>query len=253
MHIEKANVLGVGISVIDQERAREFLFDTVRAGRRGYVAITNVHSVSEAQNQPDLRRILNEALLATPDGMPLVWTARLQGHTSIRRVYGPDLLLNLCGHSEATGFTHFFYGGKPGVTDELVRALRLRFPALKIAGTYTPPFRDLEAAERSELQAAIRAAQPDFLWVGIGMPKQERFIAEYLPLLPEAKVLIGVGAAFDFFAGRVRQAPRWMMRLGLEWLFRFSQEPRRLWHRYLVYNPLFILRVAMQLSGLRKY
>ena len=253
MEIQKVNVLGIGVSVLDQDRARDFLFETVRQGKRGYVTVANVHSVSEAQRDPKLKRILNEALLTTPDGMPLVWMGRLQGYRSIRRVYGPDLLLNLCGHSRSTEFSHFFFGGKTGVVEDLVQNLRAQFPGLKIAGTYSPPFRSLTAKEREELCDLVRHARPDFFWVGIGMPKQEQFMAEYVSILPDAKIFIGVGAAFDFFAGRVRQAPRWMMRLGLEWLFRFFQEPKRLWRRYLVYNPLFILRASAQLLGFRNY
>ena len=253
MKIEKVNVLGVGISVLDQDRAREFLFDAVRNGKRGYVTITNVHSVSEAQRDPELRRILNDALMATPDGMPLVWMGRLQGHRSIRRVYGPDLVLNLCQHSRASGFSHFFYGGKPGVAEELAHGLQTRFPGLRIAGTFSPPFRPLSGDEGGDLLKKVRETRPDFFWVGIGMPKQEKFMAEYISILPEAKIFIGVGAAFDFFTGRVKQAPRWMMRLGLEWLFRLFQEPKRLWRRYLIYNPLFIVRATEQLLGLRKY
>jgi len=252
MEIEKVNVLGVGISVLDQDRAREFLFDAVRNSRRGYVAITNVHSVSEAQHDPELRDILNNALLATPDGMPLVWMGWLQGHRSIRRVYGPDLVLNLCEHSRKHGFSHFFYGGKPGLSSQLADVLQKRFPGLRVAGIFSPPFRPLNEDERNALAEQVAETRPDFFWVGIGMPKQEKFMAEYMSILPAAKIFIGVGAAFDFFTGRVKQAPRWMMRLGLEWLFRLFQEPKRLWRRYLIYNPLFIIRAAGQLLGLRK-
>jgi N-acetylglucosaminyldiphosphoundecaprenol N-acetyl-beta-D-mannosaminyltransferase len=253
MEIEKVNVLGVGISVLDQERAREFLFDAVRQRQRGYVAVTGVHGVSEAQKDPALREILNRALLCTPDGMPMVWMGRLQGKATIRRVYGPDLMLNLCEHSCAEGFSHFFYGGFPGVADALAHKLRERFPGLKVVGTYTPPFRELNRQELDELQRRVREARPDFFWVGLSTPKQERFMPQYLPMLPEAKIFIGVGAAFDLLIGRIRQAPRWMQRSGLEWLFRLTQEPRRLAKRYFVNNPLFLLRVFYQFAGLKKY
>jgi N-acetylglucosaminyldiphosphoundecaprenol N-acetyl-beta-D-mannosaminyltransferase len=253
MEIERVNVLGVGISVLDQDRAREFLFQAVREGRRGYVTITNVHSVSEAQCDPKLKRIFNNALLATPDGMPIVWMGRLQGRPDIRRVYGPDLVLNLCDHARPFGFSHFFFGGKAGVTEALVANLVKQFPGMKIAGTFSPPFRALDETERTQLREIVRQTRPDFFWVGIGMPKQEYFMAEYMSILAEAKIFIGVGAAFDFFSGRVPQAPRWMMRLGLEWLFRLAQEPKRLWRRYLINNPVFILRAAAQLLGLRNY
>jgi N-acetylglucosaminyldiphosphoundecaprenol N-acetyl-beta-D-mannosaminyltransferase len=251
--IQRANVLGVGISVLDQDRAREFLFDAVRQNRRGYVTITNVHGVSEAQDDPVFRNILNRALLTTPDGMPMVWMGKLQGHRTIQRVYGPDLMLNLCQHSPAEGFTHFLYGGVPGVAEQLQDQLMARFPGLKVVGTYTPPFRRLNDAEIQDLQERVRQSRPDFVWVGLGTPKQERFMAQYMSLLPEAKVFLGVGAAFDFLTGRVRQAPRWMMRSGLEWFFRLSQEPKRLWRRYAVYNPLFVWRAAGQVLGLRNY
>ena len=253
MEVEKVNVLGVGISVLDQDRAREFLFDAVRNGRRGYVTITNVYSVSEAQRDPELRRIFNKALLSTPDGMPMVWMGRLQGQPSIRRVYGPDLVLNLCEHSLATGFSHFFCGGKPGVAEDLAEALQKRFPGLRVAGTFCPPFGPLNSEQQAALASKVREAQPDFFWVGMSTVKQERFMAEYMSILPEAKIFIGVGAAFDFLTGRVKQAPRWMMRVGLEWLFRLFQEPQRLWRRYLIYNPLFIVRATAQLLGLRSY
>jgi N-acetylglucosaminyldiphosphoundecaprenol N-acetyl-beta-D-mannosaminyltransferase len=246
-------VLGIGISVLDQDRAREFLFNAVRSNQRGYVTVTNVHGVSEAQHDPILHDIFNRALLATPDGMPLVWMGKLQGHRSIRRVYGPDLMLNLCQHSIANGFSHFLYGGVTGVAEQLKTELQKRFHGLNVVGTYTPPFRRLNDNELRDLQRQVRETRPDFFWVGLGTPKQERFMAEYMTMLPDAKIFIGVGAAFDFFTGRVRQAPLWMQRAGLEWFFRLTQEPRRLAKRYLIHNPMFIVRAAGQLLGIRNY
>jgi N-acetylglucosaminyldiphosphoundecaprenol N-acetyl-beta-D-mannosaminyltransferase len=253
MEIERVNVLGVGISVLDQDRAREFLFDAIRNGKRGYVTVTGVHGVSEAQNDPTLREIFNRALLVTPDGMPMVWMGKLQKHPTIQRVYGPDLMVSLCQHSEAEGFRHFLYGGVPGIADELRRHLEAHFPGLKIVGTYSPPFRRLNADEVRDLQTIVHATQPDFFWVGLSTPKQEHFMAQYMSILPEAKIFIGVGAAFDLLTGRVRQAPRWMQRSGLEWFFRWTQEPRRLTRRYLVNNPLFVARATAQLTGVRNY
>ena len=241
------DVLGVRISVINQERAREILFDAVRSGRRGYVTVTGVHGVMEAQADAQFREILNNALLTTPDGMPMVWMGKLQGEQNIARVYGPDLMLNLCDHSRALNLSHFFYGGAPGVADELAHKLRERFPGMKIAGTFTPPFRPLNDQELACLQQQVRSARPDFFWVGLSTPKQERFMAAHLDLLPEAKIMIGVGAAFDFLTGRVRQAPRWMQRSGLEWFYRWTRQPGRLTKRYLVNNPRFVLASAKQL------
>lgn len=252
MEIETVNVLGVNVSVLDQDRAREFLFDALRQGKRGYVTVTGVHGVSEAQRNPALREIFSRALLVTPDGMPMVWMGKLQGHPSIQRVYGPDLMLNLCEHSVFASFSHFLFGAAPGVADELRRNLETRFPGIRIVGTYAPPFRRMNDAEIRDLQDQVRFCQPDFFWVGLSTPKQEFFMAQFMPILPEARVFIGVGAAFDLLTGGVRQAPRWMQRSGLEWFFRLLQEPKRLWKRYLINNPLFVVRAARQLLRSRK-
>jgi N-acetylglucosaminyldiphosphoundecaprenol N-acetyl-beta-D-mannosaminyltransferase len=206
----------------------------------------------EAQEDEAFRKILNGAFLCTPDGMPMVWAGKLNGHRHMGRVYGPDLMLEVCAWSETSGARHFFYGGAEGVAELLARKLRERFPKLAVAGTFTPPFRPLEAGELKALQAQIASARPDILWVGLSTPKQERFMAEFLPQL-EVTLMIGVGAAFDFHSGRVRQAPRWMQRSGLEWFYRLCCEPRRLARRYLRNNPLFLARCLGQISGLKKY
>lgn len=247
MDVQRVNVLGVGVSDLDQDRAREFLFDAVDNGRRGYVTVTGVHGVMEAQRDRGLMEIFNRALIVTPDGMPMVWMGKLQKHPSIRRVYGPDLMLNLCEHSVARGYTHFLYGGHGGVANQLKRELETRFAGLKIVGTYEPPFRPLNESELNDLRNQVDAAAPDFFWVGLSTPKQEFFMAQHMSILSGAKIFVGVGAAFDLLTGRIPQAPRWMQSLGLEWLFRMVQEPRRLWKRYLINNPLFVLRAASQL------
>ena len=249
----RVNVLGVGLSVLNQGRAREILFGTVDQNLRGYVTVTGVHGVTECQTDPKLRDIHNHAFLCTPDGMPMVWMGKLRGHAAMSRVYGPDLMLNLCGHSVARGYTHFFYGGNTGVADDLRHTLENRFPGLRVVGTYCPPFRPLNADERADLQRTIDDLKPDFFWVGLSTPKQERFMAEYLPLLTGTKIMLGVGAAFDLLTGRIRQAPGWMQRNGLEWFYRLTQEPKRLARRYLVNNPLFVGRILLQLTGARKY
>jgi N-acetylglucosaminyldiphosphoundecaprenol N-acetyl-beta-D-mannosaminyltransferase len=177
---------------------------------------------------------------------------KLQGKRGIARVYGPDLVLNLCQHSRADNFSHFFYGGAPGVADALATKLRELIPGLNVVGTFTPPFRSLTSDEFCDLQEQVRRTSPDFFWIGLSTPKPERFMAAHLSRLQEAKIMIGVGAAFDLLTGRVRQAPTWMQRSGLEWLYRLSQEPRRLSRRYLVNNPRFVLRAAAQLMR-RKY
>jgi N-acetylglucosaminyldiphosphoundecaprenol N-acetyl-beta-D-mannosaminyltransferase len=184
--------------------------------------------------------------------MPMVWMGRLRGHRDMSRVYGPDLMLDVCAWSQKSGCRHFFFGGAPGVAEQLRGNLTARFPNLQVVGCYTPPFRPLNAEEAKQLQEMVRAAQPDILWVGLSTPKQERFMAEFLPRL-DVTLMIGVGAAFDFHTGRVKQAPRWMQRTGLEWLYRMCQEPGRLAKRYLRNNPLFMLKVIGQLCGLKPY
>jgi len=248
----RVNVLGVGISVLNLERARAEIAEAVRARRKGYICVTGVHGVIEAQGDESFRKILNNAFLCTPDGMPMVWLGRIHGHPEMRRVYGPDLMLDICAWSETNPCRHFFFGGAPGVAELLAEKLKTRFPKMEIAGTFTPPFRPLNPAEEAELCEKIRAARVDILWVGLSTPKQEKFMAEYLPKL-DATLMVGVGAAFDFLSGRVKQAPRWMQRGGLEWFYRLCSEPRRLAGRYFKNNPLFVAKVAMQLSGLKKY
>ncbi len=190
--------------------------------------------------------------MTTPDGMPLVWLSRLHGRRHVSRVYGPDLLIAVCQESIRAGYRHFFYGGAEGVPEALAAALLRRFPGLVVAGTYSPPFRPLTPEEDEQIVAMIDRARPDIVWVGLGAPKQEYWMAEHVGRL-EAPVMVGVGAAFDFHSGRKKQAPRWMQRSGLEWLFRLLTEPRRLWRRYLINNPLFLWLVALQLLGLRRY
>lgn len=223
-------------------------------GRRqlGYICLCTAHGIGEARRDPALRGIFNRACLNTPDGMPLVWLGRIAGHRDITRVYGPDLMLAVCDAGRATGLTHYFLGGVPGVAQKLRTELTARFPGLHVVGVHAPPFRELTPGEFARLQAEMAEKKPDIIWVGLGTPKQERFMAGAWDKL-DAGLLIGVGAAFDFHSGLVRQAPRWVQRSGLEWLFRLGAEPRRLWKRYLIHNPLFVLRALAQLTGLRRY
>ena len=250
--IRRFNVLGVALSAMNLRIATDAVLAALRERRKGYVCVTGVHGVTEAQGDPAFRRILNAAFLNTTDGMPLVWLGRRAAGSYVDRVYGPDLMLEIFQATQATTFRHFFYGGAPGVAEELQAQLEARFPGVSICGTYCPPFRPLDAAEQAALTALVREKKPDIIWVGLSTPKQERFMAEYLPRL-DTTLMFGVGAAFDFHAGRVRQAPRWIQRSGFEWLYRMAREPRRLARRYLVNNPLFLWRIAGQLLGLRKY
>ncbi|MGH7940740.1 MAG: WecB/TagA/CpsF family glycosyltransferase [Limisphaerales bacterium] len=252
MPVENVNVLGVGISVLNLRSALAEIADAIRSRRKGYICITGVHGVMESQSDQAFRAILNDAFLCTPDGMPMVWVGKIAGHPEMRRVYGPDLMLDVCAWSQDNPCRHFFYGGAPGVADRLAAKLKAQFPKLEIAGTFTPPFRPLNPDEENELCEKLQAARPDILWVGLSTPKQEKFMARYLPVL-DVTLMIGVGAAFDFLSGRVKQAPRWMQRSGLEWLYRLCSEPRRLAGRYLKNNPLFLAKISLQLAGLKKY
>lgn len=250
--IPRVNVLGIGVSTLNLDTALAAIGNALAQKKRGYVCVTGVHGVMESQSDPALRDILNRAFLNTPDGMPMVWAGKLRGFRDMDRVYGPDLMHLVCDWSRQQNYTHFLYGGADGVAQELKQRLEGKFPGLKIAGTYTPPFRALTTAEEAELIRTVDALKPDILWVGLSTPKQERFMAQYGSKLA-ATLMFGVGAAFDFHAGRVRQAPRWMQRSGLEWLFRLGCEPKRLWKRYLRNNPIFAWKIFWQLTGVKKY
>lgn len=215
-----------------------------------FIAVTGMHGVTEAQHDLRFKHILNSADLVVPDGMPLVWLARWHGRPLSRRVYGPELMQTFC-RTTASKYRHFFYGGLPGVPSRVADVMKGKY-AVKVAGTYSPPFRALSREEDEDILANIQACEPDVLWVGLSTPKQERWMYDHRPKL-RIPVIIGVGAAFDFHIGRVRQAPAWMREHGLEWLFRLRQEPRRLWRRYLVYGPEFVWNVTSELLSLRRF
>lgn len=224
-------------------------------GRRGacrYIAVTDMHSLMEAQHAVSFKRILQDADLVVPDGFPLVWLGRRKGFALRRRVYGPELMERFCEETAASGYRHFLYGGAPGVAEDLATRLAVRFPGLQIAGAYCPPFRPLTQEEDLQVLSLINEARADIVWVGLGAPKQERWMSEHQRWL-KVPVLVGVGAAFDFHSGRITQAPRWMREHGLEWLFRLSREPGRLWRRYLIYGTEFIALVLLESLGLKKF
>ncbi|MBI4639266.1 MAG: WecB/TagA/CpsF family glycosyltransferase [Candidatus Tectomicrobia bacterium] len=246
--IPRVNILGVRVSAINMEMALHTIEGWISRHEPHYVCVTTVHGVMESQRDEELRRIHNAAGLVTPDGMPLVWLSRLMGFRHVERVYGPDLMLAVCEHSVKMGYLHFFYGGAPGVAEKLAIRLQSRFPGLKVVGTYSPPFRPLTPEEDQVVVDHINMLQPDIVWVGISTPKQDRWMASHVERL-SVPVLIGVGAAFDFHAGLKRQAPHWMQRSGLEWFFRLMMEPRRLWRRYLIYNPWFLWLILLQVLG----
>jgi N-acetylglucosaminyldiphosphoundecaprenol N-acetyl-beta-D-mannosaminyltransferase len=245
-------VLGVPLALTDYSGALDWIDAAIACGHRGYVCVAATHTVVACQDDADLRAAVLRADFTVPDGQPLVWALNALGHDLGGRVYGPTLMDLACARAARTGRRFYLYGGRnPGALAELARCLRLRHPGLRIAGGYAPPFRPLTPAEEDAIAADINRAAPDVVWVGIGVPKQEKWMARMRERL-DAPVLVGVGAAFDFHAGLIPQAPDWMQRAGLEWAFRLAQEPRRLWRRYLRYNPRFVTGFARQYARHRR-
>jgi N-acetylglucosaminyldiphosphoundecaprenol N-acetyl-beta-D-mannosaminyltransferase len=251
-YLPRINVLGIGINAVDMPSAVSVIADAVVRGRRGYVCVTGVHGVMEARRNPTLRRGLSDALLVVPDGTPTVWMGHIQGFHKMKRVFGPDLMLAAMRDSRLQNCSHFLYGGNPGVADQLRVALQQRCPSVRIVGTYTPPFRKLSRDEYAGLCDLLSRLRPDIIWVGLSTPKQECFMAESFNHL-QTTLMIGVGAAFDFHTGRLKDSPQWVKKLGLQWLHRLYQEPARLWKRYLINNTLFLANVSLQLTGLRRF
>lgn len=245
------SILGVGVAHTTYPSATAAILGWSRRGEGRYVCAANVHMIMEAFDDVAFREVVNGADLATPDGMPLVWMLRRLGIPSATRVYGPDLMAGVCEAAARAGVPIGLFGGTDPTLGVLSAKLKERWPDLEIAYAYAPPFRALTEDEDSSVVADILASGARILFVALGCPKQEWWMARHRDRLP--LVQIGVGAAFDFHAGTVAQAPSWLQRSGLEWAFRLLQEPRRLWRRYLVHNPRFLLHAALQLSGIRRY
>jgi N-acetylglucosaminyldiphosphoundecaprenol N-acetyl-beta-D-mannosaminyltransferase len=239
-------LLGVRVDAVQMadavERLCSFIDEEAEIAR--YVAVTGMHGVAEAQDDPYVRTVLNAADLVVPDGMPLVWVGKFHGYPLRHRVCGSELMISFC---QATGsaYRHFFYGGGPGVAEKLARTLREKY-GIQIAGTYTPPFRPLTTTEEQELAELVEKRSPDLFWVGLSTPKQEKWMYEHRDKL-KVRAMLGVGAAFDMNSGNLRRAPGWMRRSGLEWLFRLACEPRRLCRRYLITIPAAMWLVCLEL------
>lgn len=243
---DRVNVLGVGISAINMATALAQIEDWIKQGECHYVCVTGVHGVMESQKDEELKHIHNSSGLTVPDGMPLVWAGHLLGFTQMSRVYGPDLMLDVCNLSVKKGYTHFFYGGKADVAEALRKNLEKSFLGLRIVGTFAPPFRPLNEKEEAGLRILVARLKPDFFWVGLSTPKQERFMAEYIHKL-DTKIMLGVGAAFDIHTGSIKDAPKWVKKIGMQWFHRLCQEPRRLWQRYLFNNPIFVYKFIKEI------
>ncbi|HIK58131.1 MAG TPA: glycosyltransferase [Nitrospinaceae bacterium] len=250
--VPNLKVLGVNVDAIQIPEVISHMKDWIQNRDNGrYITVTGMHGVMEAQSDASFKNVLNAASLVVPDGMPLVWLLRRNGHSTVkRRVYGPELMETFCRET-GSEYRHYFYGGARDVPERLAQTLHRKF-GLHVAGTYSPPFRSLTQVEDDDVLERINQARPDVLWVGIGCPKQERWMFEHKDQL-HVPVIVGVGAAFDFLAGLKPSAPRWMQENGLEWLFRLSSEPRRLWHRYLVYGSKFVFYVFLEQAALKRF
>ena len=252
MDIPRANILGVGISAIHMETTLDTIDRWIDHQEHHYICLTIVYSVMLCQRDEILRQIFNSAGLAVSAGMPIVWLSRINGFSQIARIRDPDLMFAVGERSVQKNYRHFIYGGAEGVPELLAEEFTRRYPGLVIAGTFSPPFRPLTREEDDQVVQMINESHADIVWVALGCPKQERWMAAHAGRL-SAPVLIGVGAGIDFVTKQKREAPRWMQQIALEWLFRFVQEPRRQWYRALVCNPLFVLHIMAQILGLRKY
>jgi N-acetylglucosaminyldiphosphoundecaprenol N-acetyl-beta-D-mannosaminyltransferase len=246
------DVLDVSLALTDYDRTLDWVEEMIDGRHRGYVCVCNVHTVMASEEDPELRAALEGSSLNVPDGQPLVWAINVLGHSLAERVYGPELMARACERATQNEQRFYLYGGRnQGALVQLALNLRQRYPGVKIVGGYSPPHRPLTDEEQEAVVREINHSRADVVWAGIGVPKQEKWMAQMRPRL-NASVLIGVGAAFDFHAGLVPQAPNWIQESGLEWAYRLAHEPRRLWRRYMRYNPRFVAAFSRQLAGQRR-
>lgn len=240
-------VTGMRVDATSYGDASERVLRWAAERRSAYVCVANVHMAMEAADSQDFRRVVEESNLVTPDGRPLVWALRLLGVKHATQVRGTDLVAEVSDLAAREGVPVGLYGSTPEVLGELNEELKRRFPGLEVACVISPPFRELTAEEDEELTRKVVESGARVLFVGLGCPKQERWMAAHRGSIPA--VMIGVGAAFEFYTGRIPQAPRWMQSAGLEWAYRLYREPRRLWRRYAWHNPRFVALLALQLAG----
>ncbi len=245
VELERVRVVGLFPNVVSAESAIRRINELVKAGNGGYVCFSTVHMVMESYDHAEYGAKVNGADVIIPDGMPLVWMQKLQGAKNASRVRANDLMILLCAFAEANGLTVGFYGGRQTVIDAIAKRAEIDFPGLNIVYSFSPPFRLLTGEEDAEITKEINRKKPDLLFMGLGCPKQENWMAAHKDKV--SAVMLGVGASFDFYAGEVKESPEWLGRLGLEWLFRLTQEPKRLWRRYLLLNPRFVWLATRQL------
>ena len=250
MIVKKIDICNVPVSSVNIPQACEMIDQWIKERKKVYVCVAPVSTIVDSQSDHEYKKILEEADMVTPDGMPLVWTAKLMGDKSIERTYGPDLMLAVCEAGQKKGYRHYLYGGTESACSLLKNVLKRNFPDIIICGSFSPPFKITYIQERKEILDEINRLNPDVLWVGLGSPKQDYWMRHHRDRL-DVPVMIGVGAAFDFLAGTKKQAPRWMRKAGLEWFFRLCSEPQRLWKRYLVGNTRFIFLLIGHLLKVR--
>jgi N-acetylglucosaminyldiphosphoundecaprenol N-acetyl-beta-D-mannosaminyltransferase len=243
-------ILGTRVDATSYQHAAAEILRWASLGESRYACVATVNNVIEAYDDPAYHEVMDRADLVTPDGVPLVWALRLLGVGEATRVYGPDLTPMLCERAAALGVPVGFYESAPEVLEDLTANLVRRYPALRVVYSHSPPFRPLTQDEEGRVVECINRSGAQVLFVGLGTPKQEQWMAAHKGTV--GAVMLGVGAAFDFLAGRKRQAPKLLRRLGLEWLFRLLSEPRRLWRRYLYRNPRFVALFVLQLTGRRR-
>ncbi len=236
--METCEILGVKINVTNMYETVEIIEKNMKNAKGNYICVSNVHTTVMSFEDTEYRKIQNDAFMRLPDGGPLSVVSKIKGHKNAKRVTGPDLMAELFKISEEKGYTHFFYGSTDDTLEKLNLKLQEKYPKLKLAGMYSPPFKELSAKEDGDIVQMINESEADFLWVGLGAPKQEKWMCKHKNKINS--LMIGVGAGFDYHADKIKRAPKWMQNLSLEWLYRLSQDPKRLWKRYFETNTKFL-------------
>ena len=242
--IPACNILGVNIAAVNMDWVLSFTHKHIKELSGQYFCVSNVHTTVTAYNDPSYRSVQNNAIIALPDGGPLSSVGRKRGYTGMERVTGPSYMEEILKCSSKYGYKHFFYGSSRETTDKMAEVIKERYPGVSIVGVYNPPFRPLTEDEDTEVIQMITDAEPDFVWVGLGAPKQEIWMADHQGKIPG--LMVGVGAAFDYLAGNIQRAPDWMQKANLEWFYRLCQDPKRLFKRYFITNTSFIWNAVIR-------
>ncbi len=253
---KKVNILGIEVDCENMNSSIKKIFRQINLSKGNYVCVTGVHGIVESLNDQTLKKSYDNSFLNVPDGMPCVWIGKIHGSKNIERVYGPDLMINIMRESEKTGHTHFLYGTDENTLIKLKENLSKKFPKLNIIGIYAPPFRILTEEEEVNIKNLISKLSPDFMWIGLSCPIQEKYMFEHYfgsKYSLNVKMMIGVGAAFDFHANNIKDAPDWIKRIGLQWLHRLISDPKRLWKRYFRIIPKFLLYIFLQKLKIKKF